>query len=147
MRLGTTSPTAGGLFRDGGSGVATRPVEILLRTFRLIEVLRRKTSPDRLGFIEAVVAVVVATHASGWSPGCRLVIEVSGATGLLCGNATQANALVGEEHRCARQQELPELENGIESPALKEQDPATQKTDGSEENVVVAGERRFESCA
>ena len=111
----------------------------MLRSFRLIEVLGRKPSPDGLGFIEAVVAVVVATHASSWSPCWRLVIEVCGATGLLCRNTSQANALVGKEHCCARQQELSELKDGIESPALEEQDAAAQKTDGSEENVVVAG--------
>jgi hypothetical protein len=40
---------------------------------------------------------------------------------------------------------LTELEDRIEPPALKEEDAAAEQANGSEENVVIAGQRRFET--
>ena len=54
----------------------------MLRPLCLIKVLPGEPSPDRLRFIEAVVVIVVAAHATSRSSGCRLIIEIGRATGL-----------------------------------------------------------------
>jgi hypothetical protein len=64
---------------------------------------------------------------------------------LLGGDAPEAHALIGKKHRGAGQEKLAELEDRIEPPALKKQDAAAEKAHGGEENVIVAGQRRFKT--
>jgi hypothetical protein len=92
-----------------------------------------------LGFVEAVhtFTPLPSTPHAG-AGGGLIVVEVGGAAGLFGGDAPQAHALVGEEHRGAGQQELAELEDWIEAPTLKEQNAAAEEAHGGKKHVVVA---------
>jgi hypothetical protein len=65
---------------------------------------------------------------------------------LLGGHPPQPHALVGEEDGGAGQQELAELEDRIEPPALKKENAAAEQAHGGEEDVVIAGEGRLEAA-
>jgi hypothetical protein len=94
-----------------------------------------------LGLIKSIVVrspLVAATAHARFGAGL-LVVEVGRAACLLRGHPPQTNTFVGEEHRGAGQQELAELQDWIESPALKKEDAAAEEADGGEENVVVPG--------
>jgi hypothetical protein len=64
---------------------------------------------------------------------------------LLGGNSPQAHTFVGEKDRCASEQKLAELQDGIEAPALKKQDAAAEQAHGGEKDVVIAGEGGLEA--
>ena len=65
------------------------------------------------------------------------VVQHLVATCLFCGDTPEANTLVGKENGGGGQQELTNLEDGVQTPTLKQQNPPTEQTDGREENVVV----------
>ena len=101
-----------------------------------------------LGFIKAVVGgipspIQAARRPTGWS---RLIIEIGRAAGLLSRNTPQPHAFVSEENGGAGEQELSELEDRIEAPALKKENAPAKEADRCEENVVIAGERRFKAA-
>jgi hypothetical protein len=99
-----------------------------------------------LRLVEAVGVIAPITSATHAGPGGRLVIvEVGGAPRLFGGHAPQAHALVGEENSGAGQQELPELQDRIETPALEEEDAAAEQADSREKHVVIAGQGWLEA--
>tara|TARA_B100000405_G_scaffold165624_1_gene115756 strand:- start:194 stop:796 length:603 start_codon:yes stop_codon:yes gene_type:complete len=140
--------TAGGFFRNGGTAGAPWTVELLFGSIVRVVVTTGETTPHRLRFIKTVVAAIIPTAAksAGAIAAGRsgFVIEIGGAPCLLGGDAAKPNAFVGEEHGCSCQQELPELKNRVETPALEEEDAAAKQPDGCEEHVVVPGQSRFE---
>ena len=85
------------------------------------------------------------TSARTVGSGGLVVVEVGGTAGLFGGHPPQADALVGEEDGGAGEQELAELQDRIETPALEEEDAAAEQADGGEEHVVVAGQGRLEA--
>jgi hypothetical protein len=98
-----------------------------------------------LGLIEAVNVVTPVASAAHAGLRYRLVVfEERGAPGLLGGDPTQANALVGEKHRGASEQKLAELKDRIQAPALEKQDAAAEQAHGGKEHVVIAGQGRLE---
>jgi hypothetical protein len=64
---------------------------------------------------------------------------------LFCRDAAETNALVSEEDRRSGQKKLTKLENRIQAPALKEQNPAAEQSDRGEEDVIIARQGRFEA--
>jgi hypothetical protein len=103
-------------------------------------------TPNWLGLIKAIdVVTEVAAAAHAGPGGGFVVVEVGGATGLLGGHRAQAHALIGKENGGAGKQELTELQDWIQAPALKDQDPAAQQANGRKKNVVIAGQGWFEA--
>ena len=82
--LRTAATTACSLLGNGGSGTATRAVEVILLAVVAIKILRCEATSERLRFVEAVVVVVVtSTHSRGLTPGWRFLVEIGGTTRLL----------------------------------------------------------------
>ena len=141
-----TWSAAGGLLGNRCSAVAPRSVEVFFSSFFGILIAAAEAPAERLRFIKAFVGLVPPTaqppgRAAWWR---WLIIEVRRTPGLFRGDAAEAHTFVGKEHGCSRQQELPELEDRVESPTLEEQNPSTEKADRRKENVVIPCERWLE---
>jgi hypothetical protein len=143
--LVVTAPgTATGCFlRDGSSAGATRTVKVLFGPLLSFLFTTAETTAKRLRLIETVVIVIPATPETAGARATAdrswFILEIGRTPGLFRRDAAQSHALVGEEHRGACQQELTELEDRIQPPALEKQNAAAQQTDRREKDVVIAG--------
>jgi hypothetical protein len=72
------------------------------------------------------------------------IVKEAGAARLFRRDAPQPDAFVGKENGGARQKELAELKNRVESPALEKQNSAAEQAYGGKKNVVVPGESWLE---
>jgi hypothetical protein len=135
-------PAAGSPLGDGGPAVAPGPVKVVGFFFG---VAAGDPPTHPLGLVKAINSLVpptLPTHAGaiGASGGDGLVVvEVGGTARLLGGDAPEAHTLVGKEHSRTSQQELAELEDRIQAPALEEQDAAAEQADGGKKDVVIPG--------
>ena len=128
--LVVTAPGAatGCFFRDGGPAGPTRSIEVFFGALLPLFVSTAEAAAQRLRLVETLVVVIPTTPQStgGGSAanGSRFILEIGGTPRLLCSDAAKTHALVGEEHRGACQQELTELQDRIQPPALEEQNAA-----------------------
>jgi hypothetical protein len=135
-------PAAGSPLGDGGPAVAPGAVKVVGFFFG---VAAGDPPAHPLGLIKAINSVIppaLPTHAGaiGAAGGNGfVVVEVGGTARLLGGDAPEAHTFVSKEHGRTSQQELAELEDRIQAPALEEQDAAAQQADSSKKDVVIPG--------
>ena len=139
--------TGCGALRDGGAGGATGTVEVVFLPFAVAVLAGADPPAQGLGIVKAVGVVAEvpsATHARSGT-GFVVVVEVGGAAGLFRRHTPEPHALVAEEDGGGGQQELTELKDRIQAPALEKENAAAEQADGGKKHVVVASQSRLEA--